>query len=283
MIRYFYHSESDCAFTVDDEREDPDKVVDELCVEVSFDEYRRFAEEENYEPKATGNEPMTEEVIRWTHSSMNTFETCPRMYEGKYVLKNVEDEQGPEAIWGDQVHKALEYRVAESTPLPTNMRQYERYAAAVVSRQGEKILEGKYAINRDLEPVDWRSPECWTRGKIDVLLDNRNVLDILDWKTGKMKSDKSQLKLYGLFGLTHHNLAEKVRAGFVWLKNRVVTPPLVITRDDLPTIADEMEARYIPLEYAHKSGIFQPRPSGLCRGWCPVTTCEHWRPKPPGR
>lgn len=226
---------------------------------------------------------MTEEVIRWTHSSLNTFETCPRQYEGKYVLKNVDDPQGPEAIWGDQVHQALEDRVRDGTPLPTNMRQYDRYALAVAQRPGEKILEGKYAINRDLEPVDWYSPECWTRGKIDVLTDNEKVIDVLDWKSGKMKTDQSQLKLYSLFALTHHKAAEKVRAGYVWLKNRVVTPPLVVTRADVPDIVDNIEARYLPLEYAHRSGIFKPRPSGLCRGWCPVTTCEHWRPKPPGR
>jgi hypothetical protein len=30
---------------------------------------------------------------------------------------------------------------------------------------------------------------------------------------------------------------------------------------------------------AFKSDTWQARPSGLCHGWCPVTTCEHWKPK----
>ena len=30
---------------------------------------------------------------------------------------------------------------------------------------------------------------------------------------------------------------------------------------------------------AFKTDTWQPRPSGLCNGWCPVKTCEFWQPK----
>ena len=30
---------------------------------------------------------------------------------------------------------------------------------------------------------------------------------------------------------------------------------------------------------AFKGDVWQPRPSGLCNGWCPVKTCAHWKPR----
>jgi hypothetical protein len=30
---------------------------------------------------------------------------------------------------------------------------------------------------------------------------------------------------------------------------------------------------------AFKTDVWQPRQSGLCNGWCPVTECEFWKPK----
>ena len=30
---------------------------------------------------------------------------------------------------------------------------------------------------------------------------------------------------------------------------------------------------------AFREDIWQPRQSGLCNGWCPVTDCEFWKPK----
>jgi hypothetical protein len=32
-------------------------------------------------------------------------------------------------------------------------------------------------------------------------------------------------------------------------------------------------------QQAFVQDVWQARQSGLCHGWCPVTTCEYWKPK----
>jgi hypothetical protein len=33
--------------------------------------------------------------------------------------------------------------------------------------------------------------------------------------------------------------------------------------------------KYAALEKAHETGVWNPRPSGLCRKYCPVVACAH--------
>jgi hypothetical protein len=46
---------------------------------------------------------------------------------------------------------------------------------------------------------------------------------------------------------------------------------------------DALWSKFVPdlRQYmeAFKTETWQARPSGLCNGWCPVTECEHWKPK----
>lgn len=227
---------------------------------------------------------MTGAVIATSHSSMGTYETCPRQYEAKYIIKDVVFESGPEAEWGNEVHLALEDYVRDGVPLPGNMVQYRRYADAVRNRPGEKILEGAFAVTADLKPTDFFADDVWWRAKIDVLILRSNTLaEILDWKTGKQKKDTLQLMLYACLVFFYYPEIQEIRAGYVWLKDGVVTPPITYKRTDLRVMWGVFERKYQQLHQANTDGVFMPKPSGLCNGWCPVKRCEFWRPKRPGR
>lgn len=43
-----------------------------------------------------------------TPSLLNTFLTCPRQYEAKYITKEVVFQQNDAARYGDMVHKSVE-------------------------------------------------------------------------------------------------------------------------------------------------------------------------------
>lgn len=214
-------------------------------------------------------------IIATSHSSMNTFETCPRQYESKYVLKDVVFESGPEADWGNEVHTALEHYVRDGTPLPSNMVQYTRFAEAVRRRPGTKVCEGAYAVRADLTPTDFFAKDVWWRSKIDVLnIVHPMAAEIWDWKTGKQKPDTLQLMLYACLVFFHYPAVQQINAGYVWLKDEVVTRPITYHRTDLRTMWNTFVTKYERLAAAYDNGTFQPKPSGLCRRHCPVRRCE---------
>ena len=222
---------------------------------------------------------IPDKVMSQSHTSLSCFATCPRQYEAKYVTREIKFEQGVEAAWGDEVHKALEAYVRDGVPLPSNVQMYQKWGDAIKLRQGVKVLEGAYAIKADRTACSFFDPEAWLRAKIDVLILNEPIADIIDYKTGKQKHDVTQLRRYALLVMLKHPKVEKVRAGFAWLKDDTLSKPTIYTRDMIEQIMQIEEANYEQIEAAYMSGKFQPKPSGLCNGWCPVTRCEFWKPK----
>ena len=43
-----------------------------------------------------------------SHSSLSTFETCPRQYEARYILKTLPYQETVATAWGNAAHDALE-------------------------------------------------------------------------------------------------------------------------------------------------------------------------------
>lgn len=97
--------------------------------------------------------------------------------------------------------------------------------------------------------------------------------------TGKRKFDRDQLHLYAMVAFILYPELERVKAGFIWLKDGVVDKPVEYTREQLPDMLAYWHEKYEVLEEAWILDDFPPKPSGLCRGWCEVTTCPHWQPK----
>lgn len=223
-------------------------------------------------------------VIPWSYSAMNTFETCPRQYEAKHVTKEVPFVQNEAGKWGDEVHKALENAIKLGRPLPSNMVQYKPFLDAVKRRAeklgGKLIAEQQVAVTRDLKFVSWftkRTAEnpVWFRTKIDATVLCDGYAEIYDWKTGKKKDDSDQLLLYVLVLFLLYPNIQRVKVGFVWLKEGEVDPPVEYTRDQLPEILEYWEKKYEVLEEAWVLNDFPPKPSGLCKRWCEVTSCPH--------
>lgn len=227
-------------------------------------------------------------VVPWSYSAMNTFDTCPRQYKAKYVTKEVPYVQNAAAKWGDDVHKALENNIKTGIPLPSNMVMYQRFLDAVKVRaaqlRGDLIAEQPVALTKDLKQVSWFTKKnakdpVWFRLKVDVSIVKERYAELFDWKTGKMKEDPDQLHLYALVAFIIYPKVDEVRVGYIWLKDGVLTPPTKYTRDMLPEMLQYWTDKYEVLEQAWVLDNFPPKPSGLCAGWCEVTSCQHWRQK----
>lgn len=225
-----------------------------------------------------------QEVIAWSYSAMNTFDTCPRQYYAKHVTKEVPFVQNAAAKWGDDVHKALENCIKYGGQLPPNMQMYQKFLDSIKLRAssiGAKLIaEQPVALTRDLKQVSWftrktSKTKVWFRLKVDVTVHAGEYAELFDWKTGKMKDDPDQLHLYALVAFVLYPDVKYVDVGYVWLKPGVVTPPVRYTREQMPEMLDYWVKKYEVLEEAFIRDDFPPRPSGLCHGWCEVRSCRH--------
>jgi putative RecB family exonuclease len=185
---------------------------------------------------------------------------------------------GEAAVWGNRVHEAFEAYLKHGTPLESELAQYQGYLDAIKATRGTMHVECEYALDSSLNPVDKFGRSVFVRGIIDVLhLDGANAY-ALDHKTGKRKPDSKQMKLMALLIFAHHAEVMRVKVGFFWLKVNAKDTE-TFTRADIPRLWGEFFPEVTQWRDAFATDTWQPRPNGLCHGWCPVTTCEFWKPK----
>jgi len=51
------------------------------------------------------------------------------------------------------------------------------------------------------------------------------------------------------------------------------------TRNEAPALWDSYAADLKRYEYSFEQDIWLAKQSGLCYGFCPVTSCQFWKPK----
>lgn len=212
----------------------------------------------------------------WTFSQLEKFETCPKQFYHVRVKKDVVEPPTDATKWGEQVHKALEHRVLDGTPLPEGMTQWEGLANKIANLPGTKLCEQQMALDENFQPTDWKN--SWTRGIADVVVLHGDSAVVLDHKTGKRKLT-NQLALYAGYTFAHYSKVNTVTTGFVWLKDKKIDKEQY-TKDDVARIWKTFLPKVRKLESAYERDAWPCRPSGLCKGWCPVKQCEFYKDKP---
>ena len=212
----------------------------------------------------------------WSFSGLTGFETCGYKYQQQNLLKRFPEPPSEQLAWGDFVHKTLEKTLKEGVPLPKELLPYQKWIDKVHQLPGELFVEQQYALTREFEPTPYYGPAVWYRGKGDVVKVAQTRAAILDWKTGKIKVNNTQLMLMAQCVFSNFPAVQKVHTAFVWLQEDCTTP-LEFTREEL---ADEWLSvldRVKTLEDAVKTGVFPKRPSGLCKKYCGVADCEFYK------
>jgi len=205
----------------------------------------------------------------WSYSALTAFETCPRRYQLTRVTKEVVEKQTEATMWGNKVHKSLELFAKGKQALPPDLAKYEKYVRKIQSREGKRVVEEKMALNTSFRPTTWFAKDVWVRGIIDIGVVGSETAYLLDWKTGKRKPDSDQLKLFAALAFAHYPWVDKVVTGFIWLKDAKFDKES-FTREQLPEIWNEFLPRLQRLEHAFQEDKWVPKPSGLCKNWCPV-------------
>ena len=216
--------------------------------------------------------------LPWSHTSLDDFVNCPRAFYEKRVIKSVKEEESEQLIWGNKVHKAFELRVRDATPLPDILVDHEPFLHSLTTKLGDYYTEQKIALNRKGQPCGFFDSDVWFRGVIDYHAVFNSVAEVVDYKTGKPHRKFKQLKLFALWIFAAYPEVQAVNVAFYWTGTREITSEMLPRRD-----IDKLWGEFLPdlkqYRQAFKENIWQPRQSGLCNGWCPVTGCEFWKPK----
>ncbi len=215
-------------------------------------------------------------VIPWSYSSLSAYETCPRRFYLTRMTKQVVEPPSEEIKAGNEVHKALELYVSGRQALPEKYLGYKAIADKLIAAPGQKKVEMKFALNRQLNPTQFFAKDAWVRGVIDLAVVRGPTAIVLDYKTGKRRIDSDQLKLFAASAFSLWPTVKRAKTGFIWLKtNQMDTETFML--QDRPAIFQDFAARVHRMEVSQRDDKWPARPSGLCRNWCPVgrKLCEH--------
>lgn len=227
--------------------------------------------------------------LPWSYTALSTFTNCPKQYYHKYVAKDVKEVKSQQQLWGTSVHEAFEARQGpDRVALPDELAVHEPFMQKIEGGwEGSIMVELDAALNKRLQPCGFFSDDVWWRGKVDLLkyantLEGKQVTHtqakIVDYKTGKIKPDFRQLKLFALWGFYYFPKAPTIDVEFYWTVDQSTTRK-VYGRAEIPEMWGSFVGDLKQYAEAFATEKWQPRPSGLCNGWCPVKDCQHWKPR----
>lgn len=214
----------------------------------------------------------------WSHSRLEDFKNCPRAFYEKQVAKSVVETKGEATIWGERVHKHFEEYLIDGIALPPELECHEGFLQRLMALPGSLGVEERIALNRAGQPCEFFADDVWFRGVIDVKIVNEKHALLVDHKTGKHHTKFGQLKLFALHTFAMHPEVETIRCEYYWTQTMTKNGE-GYDRADIPRLWRGFVPDLKQYAQAFKTDTWQPRQSGLCRGWCPVTDCEFWSPK----
>lgn len=213
----------------------------------------------------------------WSYSSLSLFKQCPHRYYRLKVVKDIKEDMGGEHLaYGNAVHKAAENYIANGTPIPDEYSFLQEHLDTLKNIPGDKYCEERFGLTYDLKPCTFFAKDVWWRGIADLLIINGDKAYIVDYKTGKKSqfAETDQLELLALAVFKHYPQVKKVKAGLLF----------VVANDFIKAnYEQDSEGVYWSkwlddtkrLEGAIESNVWNKKPNFSCKGWCPVTDCEH--------
>lgn len=230
-----------------------------------------------FAPKPEGPKPFS-----FSYSKLKNFASCAYRFQQIDLLKAVKEVEGEALKEGNYVHKILAEAVGKGIPLPFGFDKYQHLVDEItdVAHPDQKIyVEQQLAITEKLTATKWFGHDVWFRGIADVIkiipiTPKVDVAIAWDYKTGKIVEDAVQLALMAQCIFAHHPKVQRIRTVFAWTQfdaNTIET----FSRADMQDLWSNVLPRVEELKYAVESGEFPPNPSGLCRSWCPVTSCDY--------
>lgn len=215
---------------------------------------------------------------RWSFSSIKLFEQCPRKYHHLKILKDHVESETEAMLYGTRFHEAAELYIKNDTPLPQYFNFVKPTLDNLKQMSGEKLCEYEMGVKEDLTPCAFDDPDVWFRGIADLLILDHKTGEgrVIDYKTGKSAkyADPGQLELMALCVFKHFPTIKKVKSGLLFVVcNAFIRDKHSADQQDL--LWEKWVQRHNRLKIAMQTDVWNPKPSGLCRAHCIVTSCSH--------
>lgn len=141
-----------------------------------------------------------------------------------------------------------------------------------------KVKAGRpYNEIKSIEIVDSVPTQCiGVSSPLKTYLCTRRYLPTHN--TGKPHTKFRQLDIYAWYLFLTNKQLDEINAAYYWTKYQQETKK-TYHRVQLPEIWNSLKPEIVAYRNAFKTDTWQPKPSGLCNGWCAVTDCEFWKPK----
>jgi len=222
----------------------------------------------------------------WSYTGLSQFKNCPYQFYRQRIVCDLPKEDTAALRAGREMHTMMETRLRDGKPLPQQFAHYEPFAQAVIGWPGETRAEVKLAVTTDWRPAAFFGNDAAGRGAIDVLNIYGEQARIVDWKTGgKVRRSDCVAQFRDNCALLFANYPDvQVIVGawvYVGLREVCSGPDFVAARE--PAFENEkarLEQALDAIRTCEDTGVWPCRPSGLCKGWCPVHDCKFWRPNP---
>jgi hypothetical protein len=220
---------------------------------------------------------MTSDVaskpFTWSYSALKNFDTCARRYYEYNIAKSIDEPESVHLREGHRVHSAFAARIKDAAPLPLGLTMHEGMLARLVDAPGEIYVEQRLGLTSSFQPAEFFGKNVWFRTVLDVVKikpDGRAL--ILDWKTGKVADDMTQLALSAVTLFAHDARVHEVKAALIFTAYGEHVEESY-SRSDVTSIWSRMLPKVNRLLDAHQTQHYPPNPGGLCRRWCAVTSC----------
>jgi len=215
---------------------------------------------------------------RWSFSSIKLFEQCPRKYHHLKILKDYVESETEAMLYGTRFHEAAEFYIKNDTPLPQYFSFVKSTLDNLKQMSGEKLCEYEMGVKEDLTPCAFNDPDVWFRGIADLLILDHETGEgrVIDYKTGKSAkyADPGQLELMALCVFKHFPTIKKVKSGLLFVVcNAFIKDKHSADQQDV--LWEKWVQRHNRLKVAMQTDVWNPKPSGLCRAHCIVTSCPH--------
>lgn len=212
----------------------------------------------------------------WSFSKIKSFDNCPKQFYHVNVMQEFPFRDTVATIYGKEFHTACEEYIRDGKAIPPQFSFIVPTMEKLSALPGEKHCELKMGLTADLEPCGFFDKNVWFRGIVDLLIIDGDSARVVDYKTGKNAkyADVGQLQLMALSVFKHFPQVRKVNGALLFvIANAMVKQSYSVT--DEGVLWKPWLQKYAALAKAHETGVWNPRPSGLCRKHCPVVECAH--------
>lgn len=216
----------------------------------------------------------------WSWSRLKNYRTCPKRHYHLDLAKDIKEEESEQLKWGHEVHDALAKRIGQGFILPATMSRYDKWAQRILSTRGPDVkikVENKLAIDEQFQPCGFFDGAAWFRAVVDVLTvlpPAARAAYTIDWKTGGVDPEFEQLALSAQTVFSHYPEVDEVLAIYVWLGHDTETIK-IYRRGELQDMWNSVLPLVKEMKFAAETVTYPPKPSGLCKRYCPVTSCPY--------